>query len=493
MQKIEDRITSVKDMIGGSNRQYIKPSPERLDFFKKELNENQEAIDYLKIERGLAEDTIKYFSLGYDKERNAIVIPIFKNKELINLRYRLVAPTGKQSKYIQEKDAEVWIYHEQGIDTGLKKSAVLVVEGEFDCMSAWQAGIKNVVSPASGKDSYGVWLELVEAIPEVYIAYDNDKAGKEASGKFAERIGIEKCKEVAYPEGIKDANEFFKTKIKSDFIELIKSARPFYTRKYNDLFDIVNLLREDSEEKLELDILPDVKLTPDHLTSMAGATNAGKTMYALNITKRLAEKGIPTLVLPYERGIQTVGARFIQILLERTEEEMKVMNAEGWEKMIRKVANTPVYFSLPKKDDFAELVIRAKRILGVKAVVIDHLDYMIRGGSGTEESAIRTTLHEIKALAIEHQIMMFVVTHTRRVHQAGSEGHKKPTLHDIRGSTAIEQDSETVVMLDKVSDNELEVDIQKNKGKMTKKIYVVDYTTGVIGNAIDRALSLDDF
>jgi len=226
---------------------------------------------------------------------------------------------------------------------------------------------------------------------------------------------------------------------------------------------------------------------------MAGATNAGKTMYALNITKRLAEKGIPTLVLPYERGIQTVGARFIQILLERTEEEMKVMNAEGWEKMIRKVANTPVYFSLPKKDDFAELVIRAKRILGVKAVVIDHLDYMIRGGSGTEESAIRTTLHEIKALAIEHQIMMFVVTHTRRVHQAGSEGHKKPTLHDIRGSTAIEQDSETVVMLDKVSDNELEVDIQKNKGKMTKKIYVVDYTTGVIGNAIDRALSLDDF
>lgn len=491
--KIEDRITSVKDMIGGNIRQYIRPNPERLDFFKKELLASEDALNYLKIERGLAEDTIKYFQLGYDKEKDAIVIPVFKNNELINLRYRLLNPTEKQSKYIQEKDCEVWLYHEQGIDTGLKKGAVLVVEGEFDCMSAWQSGIKNVVSPASGKNSYGVWLELLEPIPEVYIAYDNDKPGKDESGKFAERIGVEKCKEVTYPEDIKDANEFFKTKSKVDFLILIKEARPFYTRKYNDLFDIVNLLREDSEEKLQIDILPDVKLTQDHLISMAGSTNAGKTLYALNITKRLADKGIPTLVLPYERGIQVVGSRFIQVLTEKTEEEMRTLNAEGWEKLIRKVANTPVYFSLPKKDEFAELIVKAKRILGVKAVVIDHLDYMIRGGSGTEESAIRETLHQIKALAIEHQIMMFVVTHTRRVHQAGSEGHKKPTLHDIRGSTAIEQDSETVVILDKYSDTELEVDIQKNKGKMSRKLFVVDYATGVIGNSIDKALSLDDF
>lgn len=491
--KIEDRITSVKDMIGGVNRQYVRPDPQRLDIFKKELFENEEAFNYLKIDRGLAEDTIKYFNLGYDKERNAIVIPIFKNNELINLRYRLISPTEKQSKYIQEKDSEVWLYHEQGIDTGLKKGAVLVVEGEFDCMSAWQSGIKNVVSPASGKDSYGVWLEHLDPIPEVYIAYDNDKAGREASGKFAERIGIEKSKEVFYPEDVKDANEFFKTRQKSDFIELIRNARPFYTRKYNDLFDIVNLLREDSVEKLQIDILPDVKLTPDHLTSMAGSTNAGKTLYALNITKRLAEKGIPTLVLPYERGVQVVGSRFIQILTEKTEDEIKKMDSNDWEKMIRRVANTPVYFSLPKKDEFTELIVKAKRILGVRAVVIDHLDYMIRGGTGTEESAIRTTLHELKALAIEHQIMMFVVTHTRRVHQAGSEGHKKPTLHDIRGSTAIEQDSETVVILDKYSDTELEVDIQKNKGKMSRKLFVVDYATGVIGNSIDKATSLDDF
>ena len=80
-------------------------------------------------------------------------------------------------KYTQEKGCEVWIYNEDGISRGQSKGGVLITEGEFDCMSAWQAGFKNVISPASGKDSYGVWIELLDSIPKVYIAYDNDKAG----------------------------------------------------------------------------------------------------------------------------------------------------------------------------------------------------------------------------------------------------------------------------------------------------------------------------
>lgn len=488
---IHDKISSLRDMVSDV-RQYIRPDPARLEKFIQDLATSEEATSYLKIERGLAQDTIDYFKLGYDIERNAIVIPIFKNGELINLRYRILVPKEKQPKYIQEKDCEVWLFHDNAIDVALKKGAVLVTEGEFDCMSVWQSGIKNVVSVASGKDSYGVWLELLDPIPEVYIAYDNDKAGKEASYKFAERIGVEKCKEVSYTEGIKDANDFFKIKTKDDFKLLTLEARPFYTRKYNDLFDVINLLRDDQQEKLEVDILPNVKLTPDHLVSIAGGTNSGKTLVALNIAKRLAQKDIATLVLPYERGIQTVGARFLQVMLDKTEDQMKHFSTEEWDKMVRKVANTPIYFSLPKKDEFAEIITKAKRILNVKAVIVDHLDYMIRGGDGNEESRIRATLHELKELAIKEKIMMFVVTHTRRVHQAGGEINKKPTLHDIRGSTAIEQDSETVIIIDKKSDNEIEVDVQKNKGKMTSKVYVVDYETGVIGQEAHQ-LSLDDF
>ena len=470
-------------------RHYVKPSQEKLDYYKEKLFETDEALDYLKTERGLAEDTIKNFQLGYDPDRKAIAIPVFKRGELVNIRYRFLNP--EKTKYTQEKDCEVWLYNEAGIDIALKKGAVLVVEGEFDCMSAWQAGIKNVVSPASGKDSYGIWLELLDPVPEVYIAYDNDKAGREASLKFAERVGVEKAKEVSYGDDVKDANEFFKKYKREDFIEKIKEARPFYTRKYNDLLDVINLLRDDQQEKLEIDILPDVKLTPDHLLSLTGHTNAGKTMMALNIAKRLVEKGVPTLVLPFERGVQTVGSRFLQVYFDRKEEELRKLSTDEWDKLVRKVMNVPIYFSVPNKDELVEVIKKAKRILNVKAVIVDHLDYMIRNDGDREDVAIRTRLHELKSVAIDEQIMMFIVTHPRRTKTAGGES-KKPTIEDIRGSSAVAQDSETVIILDKVSENEIEVDVQKNKGKMTRKIFSVDYETGLIGNAIDRVMTLDD-
>lgn len=809
------------------DRQFTKPSTEKYDLYKKNLFESEDALNYLKVERGLADATIEHFGLGFDTERNAIVIPVFKNNELINLRYRLIDPQEKQSKYIQEKDCEVWLYNEQGIDTGLKKGAVLVVEGEFDCMSAWQAGIKNTISPASGKDSYGVWLELLDPIPEVYICYDNDKPGRDASYKFAERVGIEKSKEISYPEEIKDANEYFKKYKREDFIELIKQARPFYTRKYNDLYDVINLLRADNREKVQVDIIPDVKLTQDHLLAITGSTGTGKchgfgtrilmydgtvkevqdivvgdllmgndstprevlslargidemyrvfegeeyydvnkshilslkkhgtkyiektveqylaiadsskrhyrgwktpvsfngsnteldpyylglwlgdgsavdtaittadkvivdwlfryakdnglevkvinqknnksngyritnhikdignnvirngltknnllnnkhipheykinsermrlrlfagiidsdghlskskwgtcyeviqknkvladdivflcrslgfravikkcvksiksigftgeyyrihivgdfrrvptllerkksnfvskknylahkieikplgigkyygftlsgnglylldsftvthnTMYVLNIAKRLAEKDIPCLILPFERGIQVSGERFLQIISDKTEDQMKSMTSDEWDRLTKKVSKLPIYFSLPGKNELVEVLTKAKRILGVGAVIVDHLDYMIRNSGNNEESEIRSRMHELKTFAIENEVMVFVVTHPRRTKQAGSEGGKKPTLDDIRGSSSVAQDSETVIILDKSSDTELEVDVQKNKGVISKRVYPVDYNTGLMGDASKKVLTLDDF
>ncbi len=477
----------------GDVRDFVRPSQEKLELFKKQLFENQDAIDYLKIERGLAEDTIKYFNLGYDSERNAIAIPNFKNGELINIMYRHLVVEGKQSKYSQEKDGEVWVYNDKAIDLGLKKGAVLVVEGQFDCMSAYQAGIKNVISVGSGKNSLGIWLELLDPIPETYICFDNDKAGKDASYKFAERIGVEKSKEVLYPEGIKDANEFFKSNTKSEFLELIKNARPFYTRKYNDLLDVINLLRLDDKEKVQIDIIPDVRLTQDHLLAVTGSTGTGKTMYVLNIAKRLAEKDIPCLILPFERGIQVSGERFLQIISDKTEDQMKTMTGDEWDKLIKRAAKLPIFFSLPNKTELVEVLTKAKRILGVKAVIVDHLDYMIRNSGNNEESEIRSRMHELKTFAIENEVMVFVVTHPRRTKQAGSEVGKKPTLDDIRGSSSVAQDSETVIILDKSSNTELEVDVQKNKGIISKRVYTVDYSTGLIGDESRKVLTLDDF
>ena len=211
MVTIKDKLGEIKSIRQAIGKDYVKPDLAKLEKMQGDLQESTEAMDYLKVTRGLAEDSIEHFKLGYDKDREAIAIPVFKNEELINIKYRYLHPEKNKSglRYTSERGAETWLYNEKGIENGKKKGGILVVEGEFDLMSAWQAGIKNVIAPASGKDSYGVWLELLDSIPKIYVAFDNDEGGKQTNKKFADRIGVEISFEVSYPDGIKDSNEFF--------------------------------------------------------------------------------------------------------------------------------------------------------------------------------------------------------------------------------------------------------------------------------------------
>ena len=75
MTKLESKIQSIRDSVGGV---YIKPDPQRLVKYRENLNNSTHALDYLNIQRGLNKETIDNFQLGYDIDRDAIVIPVFK-------------------------------------------------------------------------------------------------------------------------------------------------------------------------------------------------------------------------------------------------------------------------------------------------------------------------------------------------------------------------------------------------------------------------------
>lgn len=477
-----ERVKSLQSQVGSV---YVKPSVEKLEQFQKNLAEDVRASDYLEVTRGLSKATIKKFQLGYDKEKDAIAIPVFKRGELINIRYRLLEP-GDKPKYTQEKGCEVWIYNEEGIQEGLAKGHVFIVEGEFDLMSTWQAGIKAVISPASGKDSYGVWLELIENIPRVLIAYDNDKPGKETAMKMAERIGIEKCKEIIYPHDCKDANEYFKKKTIDDFKVLVKEAKPFYNYQFKGVADVINDLRFKKGEHIMLQHLPEVKIPEDYLIVISGQTNTGKTSMVMNLVSEFVDKNIPTLVLPFERGSQVVGTRFLQVKYNYTEDDFNDLDVFEWEKLTKECLDLPLYFAMPTKDETIDLIIKSKRIFNTKVVVIDHLDYMIRS-TQNKEAEIGNTLQALKRVAEEHKIIMIVITHTRKIEQAGSTKKSKPNLDDLKGSSSLSQDPECVAMLSSPGDGMLEVNILKNKGKMVNRTFAFNKETGNMGKEVDQA------
>ena len=472
---IAEKITSLREQMGV---EYVRPPKEKLDKLQAELKLNEVAMNYLTKERGLIEDTIEHFRLGYDETRNAISIPIFKRGELVNIKYRFLEP--KQIKYSSERNAESWIFNEDGINEGIKKEAVLIVEGEFDLMSIYQSGIRNVISSSSGKDGYAPWIELLDLVKKVYIALDNDTPGRETSLKMSGRIGVEKSLEVRYPEGIKDANEFFKTHTKEEFKDLIRNAVPFYRYQFKGMGDIINSIRTKKDGVVKTEFLPKVEMEKDWLVMLSGKTNSGKTSYILNIAEDLTNKKLPVLVFPFERGIETVGKRFLQVKLNKTMVDIGYMNDEEWDKTIEECIDLPIYFAMPKKDDIINTIVKAKRIFDIKVVIVDHLDYIIRHTNGNKENEISNTLQELKRVAEEHGIIMMVVTHVRKVEAPGSMLKKKATMEDLKGSSSLYQDPEVVAMLDGDESGKLEVTIVKNKGEMKSRVFDFNVGTGKI-------------
>lgn len=479
----------MRETVGGS---YIRPDKERVDKMIEALKANESAMDYLRVKRGLSQETIEHFNLGYDEKKDAISIPEYKNGELINIRYRYLDEDRKGPKYTQEKDCEVWLYNDEGISIGQKKGGVLVVEGQFDLMSAWQAGFPNVISPSSGKDSYGVWLELVDTIPKVYIAFDNDKPGIKASREMAERVGEDKSFEVQYPEDVKDANEYFQKYTHKDFRQLLKDAKPCYKHKFAGVQDVIEMMREKTENTLKLKTIPFVEFEDDWLTILSGVSNAGKTTVGMNIASELMDMKIPTLILPFERGTKTVGKRFLQVRHNKTQGDFNLLNDEGWEKVIRDSMNMPLYFSMPGKDDIQETIAQAKRFFGVKVCIIDHLDYLVRKSSENHNVETSNTLQEFKALAQEHQMIFIVIHHIRKQDNKGGVP-KKPKMEDLKGSSSVYQDPEAVIMLSSPEPGELEIDIVKNKGEMGSKVYEFNLATGKIGREITGLEAQDNW
>lgn len=477
MVSISDRIKSMRETMGV---EYTRPDPARLDAMILALQNSSEAKTYLRDKRGMTEDTMVHFKLGFDADKNAIAIPLFKNGELINIKYRFLEP-GDGPRYIGEPGAETWVFNEDGLNYAHTKGTVLIVEGEFDAMAVWQSGSKNVISPSSGKDSFGVWLELLEKVPRVYIAYDNDEGGKTAADKLASRLGTEKCTKVVY-EDAKDANEYLMKHTPDEFRQLVKSSKPMMQQQFKTVGDVIGMLQKGLGHFIDTRLIPGVKFQRGWMAILSGRSNVGKTSYVMNIANDIASKGTGVLILPFERGIESVGQRLVQVVFDAKQDDFSMWTEADWTAAKTKCSDIPIYFAMPSKEDTIDFIIKAKRYLNAEVVIVDHLDYMIRQVNSSRGDVIMDTLQQLKRVAEENGIVLLIVTHIRKIEKAGEfiARNKRPNIEDLKGSSSLYQDPEVVVMLSETNkDSEILVDVLKNKGEMMNKIFVFDRATGV--------------
>ncbi len=190
------------------------------------------ALTYL-INRGLSEETIKDFQIGYapnnwraltyllkkrkiadkdiiisgfgikspnkngdliDRFRGRIMFPIFSaNDEIIAFSGRILPQLEikkdgtKEAKYVNtpntvlyEKSATLYNLN-KARDFIKKEKFAILVEGNLDMILSYQAGIKNVIAPCGTALTLDHLKILKRYVQKLYLAFDSDEAGIEAA------------------------------------------------------------------------------------------------------------------------------------------------------------------------------------------------------------------------------------------------------------------------------------------------------------------------
>ncbi|QNS42345.1 DNA primase [Chryseobacterium manosquense] len=247
------------------------------NFFQEQLFETEVGrtigYSYFK-ERGLRDEIIKKFQLGYspekknaftqyaldkgyskeileksglsifpenspngvDRFRERVIFPIHSfSGRVLGFGARILKNNIKTAKYLNSPETE--IYHKSNVLYGLnqskqsisKNNLCLLVEGYMDVIALHQSGIENVVS-SSGTALTVEQIKLIKRLTEnVTILFDGDKAGIKASFRSIDMLLSESMniRVLLFPDG--DDPDSFVRKHSQEYVEnfIQKEAKDF--------------------------------------------------------------------------------------------------------------------------------------------------------------------------------------------------------------------------------------------------------------------------
>ena len=210
-----------------------------------------QAREYLTHERGLTDETISRFRIGYahgglrdyliesckfpqdaciaagvlrqadegvprDFFHQRITLPNTCCGEVVHMTGRSL--NGRDPKYLHLPGPIQHFYNEEA----LRHKEVIVTEGPFDCLSAIQAGhpAAALLGTAGFKPEH---VSRFSQCKTIYLCFDADAAGWKATLRIASLLP-ERARAVKLPKGF-DLNDYFRQYTNGDFKSLLAAAK----------------------------------------------------------------------------------------------------------------------------------------------------------------------------------------------------------------------------------------------------------------------------
>ncbi len=147
--------------------------------------------EYLRTERLLRDEDIDYYQLGYLEERGRhwITIPVTDRTGsvlFLKLRQDPFRPTEGLPKYMMPTGSEASIFNVQILNN--KPDALVICEGEFDCMVLHSLGVPAICSTAGAMTFNDAWVAQLNFVRDFYVLMDNDDTGRKGADSLVEKL-----------------------------------------------------------------------------------------------------------------------------------------------------------------------------------------------------------------------------------------------------------------------------------------------------------------
>lgn len=183
------------------------------------------------------------------------------------------------------------------------------------------------------------------------------------------------------------------------------------------------------------------------LVTVSAATKSGKTSFLMDFTTKI--KVYNPAWFPFEESAEEL----IRKYLDRGEEPPYFF--------------TPLSMKAITMEWLESKIVESIAKYNTQVVIIDHLDFVIPFSSDNHALRVGQAMRELKHLAKKWNIVIFIICHVVKTRM-----ENQPTMEDLRGSSSIAQESDTVLLLwremRKVSGvveitNNLNVSVQANR------------------------------
>ena len=456
--------------------------------------------------RGISKATVMHFNTGEERSympavgdhRNCITFPYYRDGKLINVKYR-----DGQKKFKLVSGAELIFFN---LDAIKDRKEVVIVEGEPDAYAYYEAGIFNVISVPNGASLGNQNLQYLDScvddfdrLEKIYIATDNDDAGRALENELVRRLGRERCYRVHYPEGCKDANEVLVAHGPEEVKMGISEATEYpiegietVADKYDDLQYIYEFGYPQVLPIGYRSLDPLFGLRTGEVTMVTGSPGSGKSEFLDQILHNMARR------YGWKAGIFSAENQPSTLHMIKLAEKYAEMAYHGYNRMPPELATEALqfvqdHFSFVKISDenlsVEGLMARCRELVkrkGIKIFVIDPYNYLDhkRNNNESETDYISRFMSLLTNTAKILDIHIFLVAHpTKLKKEKGPDGVMRyvvAELYDIAGSAHFKNKTDNGMSIFRdFETNTIRVYIQKVRFKFVGRVGHAEFTYNI--------------